>query len=443
LGNLQAGTGKVCITPPIGLIMSGYGERDHLSKGVHDELYAKALVLDDGTTKLSVVTTDLIGVDSELVARIRQIAGKRTGIEKDKIMITASHTHSGPEVTKDFELLGISLEEKPIEGITKDEYLDHLRDVMVRWISGAIYIANSNLKEARIGFGKGEVRTVGLNRRDPNELYDPEVGVIRIDSFDGEPVAVLMNFACHPTVLDYKNYLYSADYPGYAMRIVERVLGKGVQAMFTNGACGNISTRFTRRAQTFREAERLGSILGSEVTKVSSNIETVGKVRLNVASEKVQLPAKSFPTIEDAEKAVRIEEDKFNDLKKKRTSQGELRVAYTSVEGAQGTLKWVKAGIGKLKKIDVELQAIGINDSVLVAQPGELFIEIALDIKKNSRPKNAFVVGYANDSIGYVPTKKAYEEGLYETYVTLLSPDAGQIVRDTALKLIKQVASEH
>jgi hypothetical protein len=439
--NCEAGTGKVCITPPIGLLMAGYSERNQLARGVHDDLYAKALVLNDGTTKLAVIATDLIGLDRELVAKIRQLAEERTGIKKANITVTASHTHSGPEVTRGYELF-IPVEEKPIEGLSKKDYLDHLRDMVARWIAGAVYIANCNLEEAKIGVGKGAVYAVGLNRRDPKEPMDPEVGVVRVDNTNGDPIAILMNFTCHPTVLDYNNYLYSADYPGYAMRTVETALGKGVEAMFTNGACGNISTRFARREQTFREAERLGTILGGEVVRVASEIKTAEKAKLGVASKVVELPVKSFPTIEEAKRALEEEKEKYNNLKKKGSSHGELRVAYTSMEGAEIVLRWVEAGISKLKKIETEMQAIRIDDSVLVAEPGELFVEIALDIKKNSKLRNTFVVGYANDTIGYVPTKKAYEEGLYETFSTLLSPEAGKTIQDAALKLIEAVVSE-
>ena len=443
MGNWEAGTGRVCITPPIGLIMSGYADRDQLSKGVHDDLYAKALVLGDGKTKIAVVTTDLAGVDKGLVAQIRQTAWNRTGIKKENIMIAASHTHSGPEGTRRYESLGIPTEDKAIEGLSKDDYVDHLRDTTARWIAGAIYKADNNLEKARIGVGKGEVYTVGLNRRDPKGPMDPEVGVIRVDNAGGEPRAVLMNFACHPTVLGSSNYLYSADYPGYAMRTVETALGEGVQAMFMNGACGNISTRFTRREQTFREAERLGSILGSEALRVALEMKTADEVKLGAISKIVGLPAKRFPTVEEARETAKLEKEKYNNLEKKGASHGEMRIAYTSMEGAQRILKLVETGIGQLKKIETEMQAFRIGDCVLFAEPGELFIEIALDIRRNSKLKNTFVVGYANDSVGYIPTKKAYEEGLYETFSTLLSPDAGQIVRDTAVELIEQVHSEH
>jgi len=441
LGNFKAGVGRVCITPPVGLIMAGYGERNQLSKGVHDDLYAKALVLDNGITKLSIVAADLLGLDKELVAKIRQIVEKRTGIKKDKIMIAASHTHSGPEITKEFKLLGIPMEEKPIEGLSKNEFIDHLRDTVARWVVGSVYIANNNLEEAKIGVDKGEVHTVGLNRRDLKGPMDPEVGVIRIDNMDGNPMAILMNFTCHPTVLSSKNYLFSADYPGCAMKTVETVLGGDVIAMFTNGACGDISTRFVRREQTFREVERLGVILGSEVLKIAEGIETTNQVTLKAASEIVRLPVRKFPTLEEAEKIVERERNNLEKLKKQGAPAGELRVAYTSLEGAEITLKLVKAGISRLKTVETEMQVMAINDVVFVGEPGELFVEIGKEIKKQSGLRNTFVVGYANDTIGYVPTKKAYEEGLYETFSTLFSPDCGQIITGTALKLISSVTN--
>jgi len=441
LGVLQAGIGRICVTPPVGLIMTEFDERNQLSKGVHDDLYARALVLDDGVTKLSIVTVDLQDLDKELVAKTRQIVERRTGIKKDNVTIAAIHTHSGPELTKDITLLGIPLE-RPIEGLAKREYIDSLRDSMARSIAGAVYVANSNLRRAKIGVGKGQVHTIGLNRRDSKEPMDPEVGVIRVDSHEGEPVVVLMNYACHPTVLGSDNLLYTADYPGYAVRSVEAALGKGVQAMFTNGACGNVSTRFTRREQTFKEAERMGSILGGEVVKVASEIKAFDQVRLSIVSEAIELPTKSYPTVEEARKTVELEKERFENLKKKGASPAELRVAYTSMQGAEMALRGAEAGLGKLKKIGTEMQAIGINDSILVAEPGELFAETGLKIKKDSGLENVFVVGYANDYIGYVPTKEAYKEGLYETFTTLLSQDSCEIIQNTALKMIRLVTNK-
>ena len=438
MGKLFAGVAKVIITPPIGIPLAGYGERDKLSTAIHDELYAKALVLSDGKTKAAIVTTDLAGVDKEFVSSIRKQVQKRTDIKKENILISASHTHSGPDMSKP----RFFTEEKVIEGLSKKDYVDSLREVTDRKIAGAVLMADNNMKEARVGVGKGVACGVAANRRDSKGPMDNTVGVLRVDDEEGKHMAILVNFCGHPTVLSFDNYLISADYPGYAMRAVENAIGEDVIAMFTNGACGNVSTRFTRREQTFREAKRLGSILGGEVIKVSEEIETRDQGKLKVISKKIRLPAKRFPTIREAEEDCKTAKDNFERLKAEGATKERLRVSYTTLEGAERLVEWVKKGIGKIKEVETEMQAIAIDDTVLIAEPGELFVEIGLDIKKKAGLENVFVVGYANDSIGYVPTREAYKEGKYEAFSTILSPEAGEIIHKTALELISKVKSK-
>ena len=438
MGKLFAGVAKVIITPPIGIPLAGYEDRNKLSIGIHDELYAKAFVLSDGKTKTAIVTTDLVGVDKDLVSSIRKQVQNRTDIKKENILISASHTHSGPDFSKPkfFE------EELTIEGLSKKDYVDSLREATARKIADAVLMANNHMKEARVGVGKGVVCNVAANRRDPTGLMDNTVGVLRVDEEEGKPLAILVNFCGHPTVLGSDNYLISADYPGYLMKAIEDVIEEHVIAMFTNGACGNVSTRFTRREQTFREAKRLGSMLSGEAIKVSEMIEAKGQGKLKVVSKTIKLPTKRFPTLREAEEDYEEAKDNFEKLKAEGTTKGRLRVAYTTLKGAERLAKWVKKGIGKIEEIETEMQAIAIDDTILVTEPGELFVEIGLDIKKKSGLENVFVVGYANDSIGYIPTWEAYKEGKYEAFSTILSPKAGEIICKTALELISKTKSK-
>ncbi len=431
MGEISAGVAKVNITPPpVGMPLAGYSARKNgvgPSQGVHDELYAKALVLSDEEQKIAIVATDLIGVDLELTNTVREFTEKETGIPKENVLIAASHTHSGPMVSA-FNKINF-----PIPEIYERE-VENYRYALKRKIVGAIYIANKNLRSAKIGVGKGKIFTIGANRRDPNGPMDPEVGVLRVDDKAGNLIGALVNYTCHPTVMGANNLLISADFPGYAMSLVEKA--KGAIALFTNGAEGNISTRFTRRGQTFKEVERFGTILGAEVLKVLEQITTSGQAEIKAAVEKVHLPFRKLPALEEAKRIVEESKQRLEKLRKEGAPRPYVRVAETTLQGAEATLRMVKTLKGE--GIVSEMQVIRIDDTALVGVPVELFVEIGLEFKKKSGLKNAYIVGLANDYVGYVVTRKAYEEGMYESLYTRLSPAGEEIILDTALRLIEK-----
>jgi len=437
---LKAGVAKVNITPPVGVPMSGYAARKEPSQGVHDELYAKALVLDDGKQRIAMVISDLLYLDEDFTESVRRLTEESTGIGGQNVMVAVTHTHAGPvgcclNLMYRLEDEGVVNRIKGMRSLVED-----LRSVLERKIAGAIYVAAQNMMDAKIGVGKGLVHAVGTNRRDPRGPMDPEVGVVRIEDLESNVKAVLYNFTCHPTVLGADNILFTADYPGYASGVIEEM--KGAVALFTNGAFGDISTRFTRREQTFREAERLGTILAAEVLKTLEQTETTNRVKVNAISKKVNLPFKKLPSSEEAERMVKEAQQKLESLKKQGAPHGELRVAMTTLEGAEMTLHFVKEGLLKGKEAVSEVQVLAANDTVFVGVPGELFVEVGLEIKKRSGLKHAYIVGCANDSVGYILSPKAYEEALYETGATPFSQAAGQRILETALELIKEVATK-
>jgi len=436
----KVGMAKVNITPPVGLPLSGYEDRKRPSQGVHDELHAKALVLDDGKRRTALIVSDLLYLDRDFTESVRRLIKESTGIGRGNIMVTVTHTHAGPVgccLNFMYKLEDENLVNS-IEGMK--DFVEDLRGVLERKIAGCVYAAAQNMVDARIGVGKGSVSSIGANRRDPKGPMDSNVGVLRVEDLNGDVKAVLYNFTCHPTVLGAENLLFTADYPGFASNVIEKTK-KGAIALFTNGALGNISTRFTRRKQTFREAERLGNILGAEVLKVLEQIETTDRVNIRVLSKDLKLPFRKLPSTEDAERQVKEAERKLESLKKQGASHGEIRMAKTALEGAQMTLRFVKEGILKGKEVASEVQVLAVNDTILVGVPGELFVEVGLEIKKRSGLEHVYIVGCANDNVGYILNAKAYEEALYETGATPLSPVAGQMIMDTALETIKKITA--
>ncbi|MHA1626979.1 MAG: neutral/alkaline non-lysosomal ceramidase N-terminal domain-containing protein [Candidatus Asgardarchaeia archaeon] len=433
MGKLKVGVARFDITPPSVFPLGGYGARKDgvgPSVGVHDPLYAKAFVFSDGDGEYAIIANDVIAVDNELFNEACKRVEEVVGIPSSNIIISATHTHSGPlTATKTY----YKIPEKYVQMIE-----NYRRFLIDSWV-GLVYVAKENMREGSIGIGVGRCEDVGKNRRDPNGPMDPQVGVIRFNDSEGNFLASIVNYSCHPTVLDAKNLLISADFPGYTNKAIEKVKG-GVSA-FINGTQGNISTRYTRRRSTFDEAERLGNILAGEVLKTVEKLETVEDVEISVASKGVEIPLKETLSVEEAEKLVKEAEKKVEELKKSGASPPDIRTAITALEGANIELSIARMGL-KPEELDRKftMTAMRINELGIVTIPGEMFVEFGLEIKSRSKFDKTFVFGLSNGQTpGYIVTKKAVEEGGYEAWATRLKPEAGIIIRDAALELLERV----
>lgn len=423
MGQLKAGAARVNITSYVGINLSGFGGRTKGSMGIHDDLYAKAVVLDDGATKVAVVSCDLLNLDESSIASVREKAQESTGIEGENIFISTTHTHSGPLTS-------------PLRGFGK---LDReWVNVLEKKIAGAIFMANGRLREAGIGAGKGHAE-INVNRRErrddriilgtnPDGAIDYEVGVIRIDDAERRPICIVVNYACHPVVLGGDNYLISADYPGYAMRLVEQVHGGDTVAMFLNGTTGDLNPI---GRGTFQEAERSGTILGAEAVKVAQTIDTSPDVELRMAKEKVKLRSGELPSEDEIEEIVRKRKNEL-EASGPQTYDMDREITLT---WAQDALKMVKLG-KRSAIVPVEVQVLRLGEIMLVGIPGEVFVEIGLGIKAGSPFEYTFVAGYTNGCIGYMPTKKAFHEGGYETHFAYRLYGIYPVDQDVAEKMI-------
>ena len=430
MGQLKAGAARVNITPYVGINLSGFGGRTKGSAGVHDDLYAKAVVLDDGATKVAIVSCDLLNLDESSIASIREKAQGSMGIDGESVLISTTHTHSGPLTS-------------PLRGFGK---LDReWVSVLEKKIAGAILIADSELQEARIGAGKGHAE-INVNRREkrddrivlgvnPGGAIDYEVGVIRIDDAERTPICIIVNYACHPVVLGGNNYLISADYPGYAMGLVEQVQWGDIVAMFLNGTAGNLNPI---GRGTFEEAERSGIILGAEVVKAAQTIDTSPDLELRMAKEKVELRSGELPSEDELEEIIIKRKNELGASGREYDSDREITLTW-----AQDALKMVKLG-KKSAIVPVEVQILRLGEIILAGIPGEVFVEIGLGIKEGSPFEHTFVAGYTNGCIGYMPTKEAFQEGGYETHsayrlygIYPVDQDVAEKMVNSSLKLIE------
>src|SRR5215212_13613 len=214
---VRAGAAVIDITPGVGIAMGGYGARQGVSTGIHDPLFVRVLVLDDGATKLVIAICDLVGVTAELVEQARELIVKDCGIPPENVAISATHTHSGP--------------------LLRTEGVEAMISVTARKIVGAVQVALQCTQAVALKAATTRVTTISQNRRHPDWPIE-ETATILLAAPEGgaEPVATVVNYACHATVLEHDNLLYSADFPGAMARAVERVVG-GV-GIYMQGAAG-------------------------------------------------------------------------------------------------------------------------------------------------------------------------------------------------------------
>jgi hypothetical protein len=437
---LEAGTAKVSITPYVGAWMAGFAARDHGSEGIHDDLFARAVVLRAGDAIVGLVGCDLIGLSPDSVARIRERVEAESGIPADCVMVACTHTHSGPTVG-------------PLRHPGLDPELVHVTE---RKTAGAVIAASRSTRQAALGAGKGAT-TIGINRRerhqngamrlgrDPGGPVDPELGVLRVDGPDRRPLAIAVTHSCHPVVLGGSNYFISADWPGQASALVERVY-PGAVCPFWQGTCGDINSDPVGR--TFEDARRLGALAGAEAIQVAEAIETTGDVELAVKSIVVDAPLAELPSIDEMLEIIqRRGEFLRRELAEGRISQVrhdhdlELLWAHDVIaEHERGEPRTTRP---------LELQALRLGEALLITTPGETFVEIGLAIKAASPLEKTFVLGYANGNVGYIQTAAAFAEGGYEVDsayrfygIYNFAPGVEKVVTGAGCALAREMAEE-
>jgi len=440
MAQLLAGTAKANITPYVGAFLAGFGSRDHGCEGVHDELFARALVLQSGETTLAVVACDLIGLTAASIAAIRAQVEAASGIPAAHVMLACTHTHSGHTT-----------------GVLRHPGLDpELVHVTEKTIAGAVLMAHRALTPASLGSAKGRAR-IGINRRElkpdgsvglgrnPGGATDADVGVIRVDGADGKPLALVVNHACHPVVLAGSNYLVSADYPGQVAAFVEGVY-PGAMCLYLNGAGGDINPIVV--GGTFEDARRLGVFLGSEAVKAAESVRATPDAALAAARTTAEAPVAPLPSAEEARETIQQRARTLDE----QLSKGEISRALYDVDWQRGWARDVMAEYGKTDRQrarKLEIQGLRLGDALLIGTPGETFVGIGLAIKAASPLPRTFVVGYANGNVGYIQTAAAFDEGGYEVEaahkfyygVYCLTPEVETLVTDAAVALAKELAS--
>ncbi|TVR58796.1 MAG: hypothetical protein EA426_09125 [Spirochaetaceae bacterium] len=432
---LSAGTAECDISPPLGVSLAGYPHHPRPNEGIHDRLFASCLYLSDGSTRLALVTVDVIAISKANAARIRREASRATGVPERHIMVSCSHSHSSPRVAHSMTMDAYETGTAPDE-----EYVSIVVGAAVDVVRSAVAGAFS----AQIGIAKGfcgRENGVGGNRREPMGLADPEVWTIGVKDSNGTVRAVLVKYSLHPTFLHSDNVLVSADYPGY-IRSHFRTAAPDAVFLFALGAAGNQSPRFFRSGKIFAEAERVGTAIAGEAERVLSEMQYRSDLPLTVRSREIELELRKFPPKAEIVDRVESLRRAWHELRDSGAAEPEVWNAELRFLGAEDTLSLMLLHErGELMVLNEntpsEVQVIGIGETRIVALPGELFVEFGIAVQFRAPFANCFVITLANGGLpGYAATARAYAEGGYETGASMLTGRSGEQLVDAAVQLL-------
>ncbi len=438
-GPPTAGAAEVDITPPVGCPMAGYYSLRG-AEGTHDPLHAKALVLEKDGTRAALVALDLIGTTFGIVEESRKLVEQQTGIPGRNVMISATHSHTGP----------VLADRKPrTDAFGGDSKLavEYVRGLPAK-IAEAVKKADAARKPARLLRGVGKEEGLAFNRRfhmrdgsvgwnpgkkNPNVVRpagptDPAVPVVLVETADGqEPIACYVNFAMHLDTVG--GLYYSADYPYTLAKALAAVKGDGLVTVFTIGCAGDINHINVDNPAPQKghgEAARIGTRLAAAVLRTFDRLEPAADGPLRVSSATVELPLAPV-TAEEAEAAKQVIA-KVRDGAKPPPKFLEQVQAFKAADVADR--------LGKPLAVEVQVISLG-DDLAWVSLPGEVFVQLGLAIKAGSPFRQTMTAELANGSIGYIPARQAYPQGNYEVISTRCAAGGGEMLVDAALKQLR------
>lgn len=442
-GRFEAGVATVDITPPQGFRMSGYFY-ERLNTGTHDPLQAKAIVLRQGDVRGALVFCDLIGIPASISGPARKKAAEATGIPASNILIAATHSHTGPlyfgELRNFFRKQAI--EKHGSDPHEKEDYGQQLVDKLAQAITDAhkhlapVSVKSSIVEQQGLSFNRrfhmkdGSVRfNPGYRNPDiirPAGPIDPTVGTIGFWNESGAPVALLSVFALHLDTVGGTEY--SADYPHYLERELRKELGKELVSLFGAGTCGDINhIDVTQASQRKGQemAEHIGTTLAKSIVAGLPKAKPADKLSLAVKSSTVMCPLQEY----SAEETL-----------KARANMIKIGTRDLSFLEQVETSKIVSLAAMPKGKLPCEVQVFRLSDDLaIVGLPGEVFVELGLAIKTRSPFDQTLVVELSNDVPAYIPTRKAFAEGSYETVNSRLTPGSGEMLVEEAVKLLESL----
>lgn len=388
----KAGVARAEITPETSLWMAGYGHRDHPAEGTLHPIWVKVLALEDAAGQRAVlVTSDLLGLSKGVSDRVRDRLRDQFQLERAQVMLTSSHTHSGPA-------LGDALEDVyPLDEAGKDDVVRYTRALEDRVVE-TVGTSLERLAPARLSSGTGVVR-FAVNRRNNTESEVPfltelegpsdhAVPVLKVEDAAGRLLGVAFGYACHATVLS--GYDWSGDYPGFAQIALEK-MHPGATALFFAGA-GADQNPIPRRSVAL--AEQYGRELSAAVDRVLQEPMQPLASQINTNYSEIEIALTTPPDREELHQLAI-------------TASGWHRRWATRL------LDELERGKVLRRSYPYPVQVWQLGEQTMVALGGEVVVDYAVQLKRLLGP-DLFVVAYANDVMGYIPSVRVLREGGYE-----------------------------
>lgn len=442
---LRAGTAAVDITPPLGVPLAGYYHARAATE-VLDPLWAKALVIESEGTVAAWVSLDLISLTRSVTEQARATIQKTLGIPPQQVLLSATHTHTGPE------LAGRSRRSQDQIGTSKLalDYTERLPEL----IAQAVTLAYQQRQPARLSLARGRCDTVAFNRRyfmrdgsvawnpgkgNPDIVLpagptDPDLTLLYVQPHQAsdprQALATYVNFPLHPDTTG--GTRISADWPGALSRVLAGYHGANHLTLVANGPCGNINhLDFTWLwpQNGPGEAHRISVLLGAAVFQAYKTLAPVAPGPIQARSQRVELaiPEITPEQLEEARQTVaKTPDDRGAHFMR-------LVRAYRVLEAA--------GRHGQPYQVEVQVITLG-RQVAWVGLPGEVFVELGLALKQRSPFPYTFVVELANENIGYIPDRRSYAEGQYEPESARCAPGSGEKLVATAVAVLKELFAQ-
>lgn len=420
MSGLRAGYGEEVITPPLGVELSGYGfYLERRATGVLDDLKARAVVLDDGRTRLVLVSCDLIGFTVETADAIRAKIARLAEVPAAQTLLACTHTHTGPAT-------------QPLAGIGEVDpaYMERLPSLILDAAGRAL----SDVRETEFAFASEILEPIGYNRR--TGMFSPLDATLAVGCLRRSAESIfLLSYACHAVVLG-RSSRVSADWPGAAVRAVE---ARGHKALFFQGFCGDIDPVTNRNRWGEGDAGDLklyGAIIADRAVKSAGRAPSSTDVRLGVAEARIRIPLAVPPRD-------RIPAEK----------QAFLEANSGFPQADRFAAEWEKEALARhadmLKEPhldNVPVQALAVGGLKIIGLPAEVFAAYGLRLRENCPA--LFPVGYANGNTGYWPSREAFRDrgdyGCYSApkFYTLFpfTEDLEETVLDASGRVLTDVA---
>lgn len=432
---LYFGTGRTVITPPEGIELCGYGPYlERRATAVHQDLFCTALALSDGDRVFVWVSNDLVWTDRSLVDETHRVVRGRYGLDPARVVITNTHTHSGPATTKTVAW-----------GKWDEAYTAGLPTLFADAIGRAV----SNLEPGRIGFGRTPVPNLSVNRVDEGGEADAEALLMRIDNARGRMRAAAVNFGAHPVSLG-ADTVVCGDYPADAIGKME-AKRDGLRALFFQGSCGDLNCRGFGEGMDVLKAN--GSLLLDHVLPALDEIATDPEVDLDGDAFEVALPTE-IPDRATLEVELKGCRDRLEAAE--RSAEGDAACDADPADWRRLRFEadWRAHRLGLLdgphpQRLELRVSWLRINDAVLIAHPLELFLTYGKQVQTASPYPHTMVIGYANETAGYLARPQDFDQEGFGWYAAVFAPricrhlpfepDAGTVFRDHLIALLQRI----